>query len=399
MRSKFIYAKTRAGFENHLPNIPQGLDPIAFIEDRNQIWVMGKYFSIGSPSVIVSERDNTIDVLIGDEKFNLSASGDNISIRKGSGNNIIFSSTALTLIKTDYPLEWDAVNKKLTHSESGVTAGFYGETSSGDNINLITVPRILVDKWGHITSAQNINLKIRDYVEQLNTSGLSGRFKLLVAGTTSTLDETSITRKSSLEFDANTGILHTPGGINSGTVNVSGDVIVTGGKIKGDVEGSISGTAKPKIHISEDPEYGGASLHTYGHVKVQDTLNGVPAPSSDNTDVNNPGVNAIAASPRMVWEEKVKLEEKIDDLPVINSIVINGEGIDVSDLGGSLGIKIEGGMTASVNEVTNEITLRSTSITGFDKNNMKTHLLDKMDLSSDFEVEDGAVYLRWQHTN
>lgn len=399
MRSKFIYAKTRDGFERHLPNIPQGLDPIAFIEDSNQIWVMGKYFSIGSPSVIVSERDNSIDVNIGDEKFNMSAAGDNLNIRKGSGNNIIFSSAALTAIKTDYPLSWDAVEKKLSHSESGVTAGAYGETSSSDNVNLITVPRIIVDKWGHLTTASNINLKIRDYVEQLNTSGLSGKFRLLVAGTTSPLDEANITRKSTMEYDADTGILHAPEGIQSGTINVVGDVVVIEGKIKGDVEGSITGTAKPKIHISEDPEYGGASIHTYGHVKLQDNLVMAPPASSDNTDVNNDKVQAVAASPKMVWDEKVKLEKKIDDLPLIEEIVINGEGVDVSELGGSLGIKVEGGITATIDEGSKEITFRSTSITGFGKNNIKTQLLNNMDLSQDFEVDNGSVYLRWVNTN
>lgn len=69
------------------------------------------------------------------------------------------------------------------------------------------------------------------------------------------------------------------------------------GKLKGDVEGS----ATPKIHLSLKPEYGGSSLELYGHVKLQDTLNSKPNPSTSNTNINNTEITAIAASPLMVW--------------------------------------------------------------------------------------------------
>jgi len=66
---------------------------------------MGNYFSIGSPGVYVTDTNNIIKVEIGLSNFTMSSSGDNIVIRKGDGNNIIFSSSALTSINTEYPLK------------------------------------------------------------------------------------------------------------------------------------------------------------------------------------------------------------------------------------------------------------------------------------------------------
>ena len=143
LKSKFIYAKTLSAFEDALSDTKDEIDklsPIAFIEETRQIWINKTFFSIGSPSVVVSEKDNIIDVDIGDGGFKMSTSGSNLTIRKGTGNNIIFSSSALNSINTETPLEWDNAEKKLTHKVSGVSAGNYGETSSSDNVSLVTVP-------------------------------------------------------------------------------------------------------------------------------------------------------------------------------------------------------------------------------------------------------------------
>jgi len=37
INSKFIYALTREAFERELPNIPEKLDPIVFIEDTKEL--------------------------------------------------------------------------------------------------------------------------------------------------------------------------------------------------------------------------------------------------------------------------------------------------------------------------------------------------------------------------
>jgi len=65
---------------------------------------MGTYFSIGYPNIVVSEIEGNIDVAIGNSSFNLSTSGDALSIRKGAENRIIITSTALTKVDTALPL-------------------------------------------------------------------------------------------------------------------------------------------------------------------------------------------------------------------------------------------------------------------------------------------------------
>ena len=71
--------------------------------------------------------------------------------------------------------------------------------------------------------------------------------------------------------------------------------------IIGKLQGEVTGTATPKIHLSENADYGGASKELYGHVKLVDTMPETPEPSSDNTDKNNTTVPGLAASPYLVF--------------------------------------------------------------------------------------------------
>ena len=77
---------------------------------------------------------------------------------------------------------------------------------------------------------------------------------------------------------------------------------MVGGNIIGNVDGDVTGTATPKIHLSKDPEYGGASKNLYGHVKLEDELGATsPEPSSDiEDDSSSEIVRGVAASPKMV---------------------------------------------------------------------------------------------------
>jgi hypothetical protein len=105
-----------------------------------------------------------------------------------------------------------------------------------------------------------------------------------------------------LSFNPVSKSLNIEGGLNAGGSSViAGDLTVVEGEIIGDVRGNVTGTATPKIHLSDKPEYGGASTNLYGHVKVQDELTSDPGPSSNNSDVNSSSVSkGIAASPKMV---------------------------------------------------------------------------------------------------
>lgn len=158
-----------------------------------------------------------------------------------------------------------------------------------------------------MTSAKSVNIQIRDYVTQLTPSDiLTDRNVLLGSGDTGNqASETGQVRKANgLTYNDNSGQLNVKGGINAGGgINVTdGDLTVVGGQIVGDLKGNVTGSATPKIHLSTEPEYGGASTELYGHVKIQDTL-GVIAPlaSSVETDPSSSTIiRGIAASPLMV---------------------------------------------------------------------------------------------------
>lgn len=397
MESKIIYAKTKDAFQRELPNIPPELKPLVFIEDTKEVWIMGNYFSIGSPGIRILDTDNIITVEVGPSNFTMSTTGDNIVIRKGEGNNIIFSSSALTSIDTEYPLKWDTTIKKLTHEKTEITPGSYGETSSADNVSLITIPWFRVDDWGHLVEANNRNIKIRDYVEQQLSETVSGSFNVLIGHTENYSSETNPVRKArGLTFEPVSKKLTIEGGLNAGASHISGDLTVTEGEIIGDVRGNITGTATPKIHLSEDPEYGGASTQLYGHVKLQDELNTEPLPSSDNEDINsNTVIRGIAASPRMVWNVKQELLGGIDASVKIRTIEINDTSIDSENFPSTLKIKTSKGLKGGIDPLTKEISFSSVEISGYNEHNNKVIIEDSLEFTDDFEINQQKVSLRW----
>lgn len=402
MESKIIYAKTKAAFQRELPNIPENLKPLVFIEDTKEIWVLGKYFSMGTPEVNVLDNNNIITVEVGNSNFTLSSSGDSIVIRKGEGNNIIFSSPALTYINTEYPLKWEPVAKKLSHEKTGVASGSYGETASSDNVNLITIPWFTVDAWGHLVSANNRNIKIRDYVEQLTSDTISGTYNLLLGYSNNSLSETNPIRKASgLSFDASTKNLIIEGGIAArGDSTVSGNLTVLNGQIIGDVQGNVTGTATPKIHLSAQPEYGGASTELYGHVKLQDKLLVEPEPSSNNVDASSPNVlRGVAATPRMVWEVKQELLEGIDAVSKIKTVEINNTSIDFENFPSTLVIKTEKGLKGGIDPTTKEFKFSAIEISGFDELKNLTIIEDNLEFTDDFNINQQKVSIRWDEIN
>lgn len=402
MESKIIYAKTKAAFQRELPNIPNNLKPLVIIEDTREIWILGKYFSIGSPGVYVTDENNIINVEIGQSNFTMSSSGDNITIRKGSGNDIIFSSSALTAITTEYPLKWDIVAKKLTHEKVTLPPGSYGETASSDNVSLITIPWFTVNEWGHITNATDRNIKIRDYVEQLAGNNTLGEYNLLLGYSPNTTLETNIVRKASgLKFDNVAKTLKIQGGIEAGGDSlIVGNLTVSGGTIVGDVEGNVTGTATPKIHLSLQPEYGGASTKLYGHVKLQDELNTEPQPSSNNEDINsNTVTRGIAASPRLVWNVKQELLNGIDASVKIRTIEINDTSIDSENFPSTLKIKTSKGLKGGIDPITKEISFSSVEISGYNEHNNKIIIEDNLEFTDDFNINQQKVSIRWDEIN
>ena len=406
--SKIIYAKTKAAFQRELPNIPIGLNPIVFIEDTREMWTMGNYFSIGYPSIVVSETGDNINVAIGNSSFDLSTSGDALSIRKGTENRIILTSTALTKVDTSLPLFWDIATKKLLHSTSGVTQGTYGQTTTQENASIFTIPYFSVDNYGHINEAGSKNIEIRDYVEQLSpTDILADRNILLSYNEVSDTSDTAQTRKArGLTFNDSSGVLKVSGGINvSGPVNIDGgDMTVKNGYIVGDLKGNVTGSATPKIHLSDIPEYGGASTELYGHVKVQDNL-GVtaPEPSSTNIDKTSASVGVgIAASPLMVWNVKKGLEEKISaaigGISGIGGISVGDQILEITTPGQVVEILASNGINASI--VDGVIVLKGINMYGYDEDEIKKTILNNITFGPDFVVDSSnEASLRWLEIN
>ena len=325
--SKFAYIKKKEVFEPLIESIPKGLNPIVFIEDTREMWTCGTYFSIGYPSIEISEVSGSVKVQIGNSFFLMSTAGESISVRKGDGNRIIISSNALSRVDTEPPLEWDAANRKLLHKESGAVPGSYGQSTNLGNASIFVIPNITVDATGHITSAENHNIEIRDYVEQLAPSNLMGDRNILLSynEASNNIDTSQVRKANGLVFNDATQKMTVAGGMNSnGPVNVNhGDLSVLDGYIIGNLKGDVQGQATPKIHLSLKPEYGGASTKLYGHVKLQDILNTKPDPSSSNENINDTNiVAAIAASPLMVWNAIQTAKDYADSILGSNNAML-----------------------------------------------------------------------------
>lgn len=311
--SKIVYIKTKNLFEQLISTIPKGLNPIVFIEDTKELWTCGTYFSIGYPKLIVSEQSGSVIVTLGDSEFTISTTGSGVSIRKGSGNTIIINGSSLTKIDTEDPLEWK--DSKLYHKSSGVIAGNYGPTSNLTNTNTITVPNIIVNGTGHITNILDKTLVIRDYVEQLGATNTDENKSILLSyNKDNANDEVFQVRKGNgLTYNDARQLLTVGGSIDvkqSITIQ-QGDLVVDNGYIVGNLKGDVTGQAIPKIHLSNKPEYGGASKTLYGHVLLEDEIPETkPEASSDNTVTSNTGVIAKAASPLMVYNLKTYIDNK-----------------------------------------------------------------------------------------
>lgn len=400
--SKFLYAKTKDAFIRELPNIPPTLKPIVFIEDTKELWTHGTYFSIGYPSIKVSEISGTVKVEVGDDNFILGTSGSSLSITKGIGNNIIISSTALTSINTEAPLNWSDSTKKLTHLVSGITAGNFGQTSNTNNASIFSVPNITVDKYGHVTSAQSVLIAIRDYVEQLSPSSTDSNRNILLAYNTGTDSDTGQVRKArGLFYNDASQFLTIGGGLQAnGDVTVNdGNLTVIGGMIIGDLQGNVTGQATPKIHLSDIPEYGGASTELYGHVKLQDELTSEPLASSTNTDKNSAVIiNGVAASPKMVWDVKQAMLVEITSAPSIGGFVVGDTTLEINTHNQQVTIAGQNGIQVSIAD--GGLIVKGIDTRAYDENGNETTITETLTYSKDFILDsEKNLWIRWEEFN
>lgn len=398
INNKFVYVKTRNVFEGLIDSIPKGLDPIVFIEDTREVWTCGTYFSMNNPDVFLTESNGSVNLNIGSNEINISTAGDGISVKKGIGDKIIISSTALTKIDTNYPLEWSNVDKKLIHSESGVDSGTYGPGSDILNASIFSIPYYVVDESGHLIESGNRDIQIRDYVEQLKPSEQSVDRDVLLSYNESNnqTDKAQVRKANGLKYNDGTKTLTVDGGvIAKNSIEITeGDLKVVNGVIIGNLQGNITGSAIPKIHLSDKPEYGGASQELYGHVKLVDKFNGVPAPSSNNTNNSNAEVVALAASPYLVYNEIEGVKEHVKKLPGISVISTQNGSVSITEANQS--IKISGANGIDVTASNNVISIKGISITAHDRNNEKINISSTLNFDKDFQIDDNNLTIRWK---
>ena len=395
INSKIVYVKTKSNFESLKPTIPENLNPIVFIEDSKEVWVCGTYFNLKYPTLSVFEENSIVNISLDDSTIQLVPTGDGLSIRKGSGNRIIFNSLALSSILTEAPLEWVASEKKLIHSLSKVTPNTYGPTAQIENASTFQVPYFSVDKYGHIQVSGTTNIGIRDYVEQKSPSAINQDKSLLISSNVGLGVDTTTTEKATATYNNVTGTLSIPGGLNVTTdVDIGGDIEVKG-VIIGTLQGSVTGDATPKIHADVSPKFGGASLTLYGHVKLQDVFIGVPEPSSSNDNPSSTTTErGVAASPKLVWDTKVELEQKINNKPGISAI--SGDvGVLAIDTPNKE-IKLKGVNGVSVEVIDNEINIKGVQIYGFDSQEIKKTINNELTIGKDFITDDlNEMNIRW----
>ncbi len=399
INNKFVYVKSRSIFESLIDSIPNGLDPIVFIEDSREVWTCGTYFSMNDPDVFITEASGSVNLNIGKKEINISTSGESLSIRKGIGDKIIINSTALTKVNTDLPLKWDNINRRLSHSESGVVEGVYGPTTNIPNASIFSIPYYIVNNTGHVVEAGTKNIEIRDYVEQVRPSDQAVDRDVLLSYNESNnqTDKSQVRKANGLKYNDGTKVLSVEGGINTqGTINIKdGDLKVVGGVIIGNVQGDVSGSAIPKIHLSEKPEYGGASKEMYGHVILQDEFLGVPAPSISNTNNSNADVIAIAASPYLVYNEIEKVKEYSDSRPSIGVVATPIGSISITEKNQQVSFIGSNGINVSAEG--NTVFIKGIRITAHQENENKVSIIDNLNFTKDFQIDDeNNVSLRWE---
>lgn len=328
MESKFLYFKKRRTFDSMVEQFPADLSPLCFIEDSNEIWFENHFFQAGHESLRIEEMNGTVIVSLSDTSFTLVPGSSSIQLR-AQDNAIVISSSALTKIDTDDQLEWR--ENKLYHKESGVQVGTYGPSTSSSGVNILKIPKITFNNYGHATSAENIDITIRDYVEQRSADESDINRQILLAERNADTSDTNITRKGEgLTYNNHTkllkaGNLELSGGQPQSLVVKQGDLIVENGIIVGKLQGEITGTATPKIHLSQIPEYGGASTNLYGHVKLVDTIEGIPNPSSNSSDINASNLPGLAASPYLVYNYVQANKFKV------NGVNANQQPVEIQD--------------------------------------------------------------------
>ena len=334
INNKFIYLKHRIDFDSVHSNIPNNSNPIIFVEDTNQLWTCGHWFSIGYPALSIIQdpaQPNQVKLSIGeDSAIQIKTTGNGLSLIVNSNGEMEFQSQALTTINATFPIQYSADSNTITHGIYN-SQGSYGTSTDLSNTRSFQIPYITVDKYGHIKQAASSTVSISLETKQLKIDDQNHR--LLLSTSNSDNDEIGDTYKSNIIY--NKSLLTIPTAIellgdNVGITVNNGNVEIKGtGAFIGKFQGDVTGSATPKIHASTIQDYGGASLNLFGHVKLQDIIPITdPGTSSNNSvlsDITNGGKQALVATPKMVYDtiQKIKNEELVAKAYNTDNIEIN----------------------------------------------------------------------------
>lgn len=332
--SKFLYFRNKDTFQSLVTTFPSWLSPICFIEDTDEIWFNGHFFKAGQDSLKVSEMNNNVIVSLAESYFKIVPASTSVSIT-AQGNSIMIACDALTEIDTDDYLEWK--DQVLKHKDSGVQEGIYGPLADQSGASVFSIPKIAIDKKGHIKNASNTEIRIRDFVEQRKSDEQNLDRPILISEQEQDVDHINVTRKGKNatynNFDKTLKVpnLEVNGTKEKSVIVKKGNLVVEQGIIIGRLQGEVTGSATPKIHSSATPDYGGASTNLYGHVKLLDQMPNAPQPSSNNEDTSNQNIEAIAASPYLVYNYVKSQKIKINAVDANKNIIDTSNRLDFTE--------------------------------------------------------------------
>lgn len=358
LKNKVIYLKDSSKLQEVLERCVN--DPVIFIEDTKQVYTCGNVFDFAKDyqdaKVTVTQAKDGVVVNVGNQEyFKIKISGDSLSLQAADNErDILFQSSALVNIPIEEGsfLYWDSKAKKLCADKYFDKESFFGGYSDNADENItdkatIEVPGFKVNEYGIVTGAKTFKVTTVDKnVLQEGSRSDDGDYPLLHSSGTgvNNSNTSSVYKTGGVTYNPSKGQLNVTKAyikdFSADTIKITGGLVLDGDlDLGGNV---INGQATPVVHISTDKaKYGGASVYTYGHVKLQDELkkeNGVyvvPEASSDNTsESNGEVVNSVAASPLMVYNaytEAVAVSNKYTDEKVAG-IVIAGGGVNVSGI-------------------------------------------------------------------
>lgn len=279
--AKFIYAKSKAGFDTAYGSSLEAIDKsIAFMED-GWIWTHGKFFRLHP------------------ENWSLTATASGSTVTVKDGDNTVFSFdrgvvsvTASDLITASTSNGAVTIKHNTLSGNAAVTVGPTANASTS-----IVVPQITFDKYGHYSSVQNRTATLN---QVLSAPIATAANQYLVGSANAASNTGSLNKVSSIFFNADTG-----------TLNAT--VFKENGSILADLYA-------PKSHTTVK-----ATGSTLGHVTLSDSIEstsgagaGIAATPNAVKQVYDYAKSILSAGDAMLFMGLIGGSAKITGKPEVN---------------------------------------------------------------------------------